>query len=107
MKRFFNIGMAVLALFLTWDLYDVDNEPIDPAQIAEHRVYIRSVGELEPTLAATVNENKVPIQGLGWGNKKHVSIEFTMKTGEVSPRSEELQRIQPRGGDKGVRVIEQ
>jgi hypothetical protein len=80
MRRFFNIGMAVLALFLTWDLYDVDNEPIDPAQIAEHRVYIRSVGELEPTLA---------------------------ETGEVSPRSEELQRIQPRGGDKGVRVIEQ
>ena len=107
MKAFFNIGMVVLALFLTWDLFDVDNEPIDPAQIAEHRVYIRGAGELTGTLAATVNENKVPVQGLGWGNKKYVSVEFTIKTGEVSPRSEELQRIQPRGGDKGLRVVEQ
>lgn len=96
------IVMALLALFLVWDRpVDIDGNPVAPEAITEYNVYVD--GELK----ATVPTERVPMTGLGWGNKKLVTVEAVASTGEVSPLSDPLERVQLRNGGDNQRVIKE
>jgi hypothetical protein len=91
--------MILLALFLVWDVpLDIDDNPVDPALIKEYIVYID--GEEK----ARVPSTEVAIEGLGWGNKKVATVAAVATTGEVSPQSDPLTRVQLKNGGSNKRV---
>lgn len=102
----------LLAFWLVWDApLDIDGNKIDPSLIREYRVYVD--GDLKATVGPQPAPTKcldcpgVPVTGLGWGNKKSVTVEAVATTGEVSPLSDPLVRLQIQKGGDGLRVNEE
>jgi hypothetical protein len=96
MKVFYHLVLSLLTLFLVWDapIVDVDGNPVPATLIKEYRVYVKDTSLAPWSEPFVVAEPAISLEVIGLTNRRIVAVEAVSTSGDVSPKSLELERVQ-------------